>query len=251
MFYYYGAKHSNAHRYPAPKHDLIVEPFAGSAGYAVYHLIHGNADRAILVEKDPRVVALWHRLLAMTPDEVRSIPIPAIGEKTDDFFVMTAATGNAVAKCRQMTVTSRMPRIVEFQKDRVAVALAAIGGRVEVIEGDYSIAPDVEATWFIDPPYQVQPLKGNSAKTVWPQGQGYRPGCQASDLDFIKLAEWCKAREGQVLVAEQRGADWLPFLPMLGRSKDSQGRRKQEMLWTNGTASAADQVELWTDEATA
>jgi hypothetical protein len=47
-FVYYGGKWRAAPRYPAPRHDVIVEPFAGSAGYALrYH-----ERKIILVEKD-------------------------------------------------------------------------------------------------------------------------------------------------------------------------------------------------------
>ena len=34
---YFGSKVSTAHKYPAPKHDLIIEPFAGGAGYSLCH----------------------------------------------------------------------------------------------------------------------------------------------------------------------------------------------------------------------
>jgi hypothetical protein len=55
---------------------------------------------------------------------------------------------------------------------------------------------DREATWFIDPPYQNQP-----------KAYAY----DADAVDFQKLGEWCKSREGQVIVCENTGADWLPF----------------------------------------
>lgn len=69
----------------------------------------------------------------------------------------------------------------------------------ELIEGDYSLAPDVEATWFIDPPYQHVTY-------------GYRAARRA--LNFAELAEWCQARRGQTIVCEEDSADWLPFTPL-------------------------------------
>lgn len=56
MFYYYGAKAALAAAYPQPTRRVIIEPFAGSAAYSVGALIAGTADRAVLIEKDPRVV---------------------------------------------------------------------------------------------------------------------------------------------------------------------------------------------------
>ena len=88
MFYYYGGKRRLARFYPAPQHDVIVEPFAGSAAYALRHLDPSTrareVKRVILVEKDQRVVDMWKRLLAMDPAELLKFPIPKAGERTDD-----------------------------------------------------------------------------------------------------------------------------------------------------------------------
>ena len=83
----------------------------------------------------------------------------------------------------------------------------AAKAKVDVRLGDYRSAPDLEATWFVDPPYQ--PTRG--MKTG--QGLGYAPGCTSRELDYGELAEWCRSRRGQVIVCEQEGADWLPFRP--------------------------------------
>jgi site-specific DNA-adenine methylase len=235
MFYYYGGKRSIVDLYPRPMHPVIVEPFAGGAAYAVHHLVRGNADSAILIEKDPRVAALWQRLLAMTPDEVRTLPIPEAGSTTSDFLYMTAATSNAVSRCRQMTVTTRMPEIIRSMLRRAADVLPYLAGRVEVRLGDYTDAPDVEATWFVDPPYQPHPVKANSARTSYPQGMGYAKGCDSASIDFADLAAWCKERKGQVIAVEQDGADWLPFRPLISR-QDSLGVKKREVVWLGGSS---------------
>lgn len=233
MFYYYGGKSSVVSRYQRPVHDTIVEPFAGSAMYSVFHLMRRNAERVILVEKDPRVVELWQRLLAMTPDDVLALPIPAVGERTTDFLYMTAATSNAVGKSTTITISERMPYIIGVMLKKIAYALPHVKGRVEVIEGDYRAAPDIEATWFIDPPYQLHLAKGNSTKTALPQGMGYGKGCDSSTINYADLADWAMARRGHVIVVEQEGADWLPFTPMV-KTRDSQGDKKREMVWESG-----------------
>ena len=92
MFYYYGAKARYASKYPPPRHRIVIEPFAGAAGYSLYHLKHGNINGAILIEKDPRVVELWNRLLRMTPEQVLALEPPSVGEWTDDFLWMSAST---------------------------------------------------------------------------------------------------------------------------------------------------------------
>jgi hypothetical protein len=55
-FRYFGGKKALARHYPAPLHNRIIEPFAGSAGYSLWH---ATADtEVILVERDARL-GLW------------------------------------------------------------------------------------------------------------------------------------------------------------------------------------------------
>jgi site-specific DNA-adenine methylase len=227
VFYYYGGKRSLARFYDAPAFPVIVEPFAGSAAYSLFHL--ASVELVLLVEKDPRVAEVWRRLLSMTPKDVLAMPIPEVGEQTSDFLFMTVATSNGVAVSKRMTVTPRMPREIRRQMEQIARVLPMVKAKVRLIEGDYRDAPNIEATWFIDPPYQPTRVGGASN----PQGMGYARGCSAAELDFEdRLGEWVVTRRGQVIVCEQEGADWLPFRP-LARRTDSIGKRRAEVVWTN------------------
>jgi len=114
--------------------------------------------------------------------------------------------------------------------------LAKLTGSVtwRVIEGDYSEAPDIEATWFVDPPYHVSGARASKAergRVRYPNG--------ADDIDYPALARWCRSRRGQVIVCEQPGADWLPFRA-LGETQTVGDRRSGEVVWTNDTTSAGD-----------
>ena len=236
MFYYYGGKRRLAGFYPRPRHDVIVEPFGGSAAYALYHLDPARTaapvKRAIVVEKDPRVCETWERLLAMEPDELRSYPIPEVGARTEDFLLMTAAASNRIARTRSMLVTERMPTVIERMFRQIAELLPHAKGKVEVIKGDYRLAPDVEATWFIDPPYHVNGRPQS-------RGMGYAEECNSFSLDYEALAEWCRARRGQKIVCEQSGATWLPF-EHLRSARNSIGNKSDEVFWTD----PVDQLEL-------
>lgn len=228
VFYYYGAKARLAKHYPKPVYRTIVEPFAGAAGYSVHHVLAGAVDRLVLVEKDARVANLWRRLLLMSPEEILAYPEPLVGSWTNDFFVMTAATSNALARCRGFKVTPRTLDVFASMRRRVArVRLAMERVTVEVIEDDYRSAPDLEATWFIDPPYRVQ---GHLNKTVYPQGMGYKSGCDSRSVNYMELAHWCRERKGQAIVCEHRGADWLPFRPLY-ETTDGLGQPKSEVVW--------------------
>ena len=41
-FAYYGAKHELARKYPRPRYPLIIEPFAGAAGYSCHWAHRGT-----------------------------------------------------------------------------------------------------------------------------------------------------------------------------------------------------------------
>jgi hypothetical protein len=146
---------------------------------------------------------------------------------------MTAAASNALAGCRGFSVTPRAVEVFGMLKRKVAKALPRCAGRVEIVHDSYEAAPDIEATWFIDPPYAPVNI---TTKTGNPKGQGYGSGCQASDIDFSRLAEFAGTRRGQVIVCEQAGATWLPFTPLYGHV-DSLGKAKTEVVWLNDSES--------------
>jgi 16S rRNA G966 N2-methylase RsmD len=86
----------------------------------------------------------------------------------------------------------------------------------EIKLGSYDELENVEATWFIDPPYEFG---------------GHEYKCSNKNIDFDKLAEWCKERNGQAIVCENTKATWLPFKPM----KEMQGTmfKTTEAIWSN------------------
>jgi len=233
VFYYYGGKTRSAGRYPAPLHTLIVEPFAGSAGYGIHHLRRDPSLHLLLVEKDPEIAALWRRILLMTPEEIEEWPIPAVGEDTRDRFVILAAASNGASQCRRMRVSERVHKEASRQRRKVSEAMRLCGGRVEIIEGDYTLAPDVPATWFIDPPYQIP--ADYSGKASRPAGMGYATGCNTASTDYPALADWIMGRQGQVIACEYATATWLPFRK-LNDTANTIGRRYAEGIFTRGGA---------------
>jgi hypothetical protein len=85
-----------------------------------------------------------------------------------------------------------------------------------VIEGDYSVAPDIEATWFVDPPYERA-------------GRYYVHGSRG--IDYARLAAWCRARRGQAIVCEAAGATWLPFRALGSFHSSPASKRSEEAVW--------------------
>lgn len=228
FFGYYGAKWILSPWYPAPRHRRLVEPFAGSACYALTY-----PDREVwLVEAYPVVAAIWRYLIAVSEREILELPDLAEGQSVADLAVPQEARwliGYCLrkAQARPGLTPSAWMRAHRWRgfwgpawRARIARQLSAIR-HWRVVEGDYTAAPDGPATWFVDPPYS----RG---------GEHYAHGSRR--LDYGALADWCRSRPGQVIACEAAGADWLPFAPLRSvRSAASRGRvgRSHEIVWLN------------------
>ena len=216
FFTFYGGKWRAAPRYPTPLHDTIVEPFAGAAGYAVRH----HQRQVILCEKDPEIAALWRYLIAVNRREIEELPLIRLDQSVDDLRVTPEArtligfwlNKGAASACKTPGAWMREGlRPKSFWGPEIRSRIAGQVDRIShwhVIEGGYDNAPNVEATWFIDPPYEGA-------------GKLYRHSSKS--IDFSVLGDWCLARRGQVMVCENDGADWLPFEPFL-EIKSTEGR---------------------------
>lgn len=232
FFSYYGAKWRVAPTYPAPVHAHIVEPFAGSAGYALRY-----PSRAVtLIDADEIIVGTWSYLISATEQEIRALPLwDGSWNTVDDLDLPQEArwligwwlNKGAASPRKQPSAWMRQglrPRSMwgEAVRERIASQQQFIR-HWRVLHGDYTLAGDIgPATWFIDPPYQEA-------------GRHYRHGSRA--IDYERLSEWCRSRPGQAIVCEQAGADWLPFSEhMIAKGTEGSGRsgRSAEVVWTGG-----------------
>ncbi len=229
---YYGGKWLAAPRYPAPSYGLIVEPFAGAAGYACRY-----PDRdVLLIDADPIIAGLWAWLIGATPADVLDIPNVPEGGTVDDIDVPQPARwlvgfwlsqGSAQPKKRP-TAWARNPDVGgqgwggwgATSRSRVAAWVPRIK-HWRVHHGSYTDAPDVPATWFVDPPYQTK------------AGRHYRH----SDVDHAALGRWCRQRLGQVIACDQEGADWLPWTGRITtRSARAADRVSREVVYHRNSA---------------
>jgi hypothetical protein len=226
LFRFFGSKWTLAPHYPPPRFPIIVEPFAGGAGYSTrYH-----RRQVVLVERDPKIAELWRWLIAAKPDDIRDLPLLEPGDAIPE-----TVTGGArwligfwcaltTAHPQNVLVPSSARVPTAFWNRRVRERTAQSVGAIKhwtVIEGDYSDAPDVEATWFVDPPYQGA-------------GRFYTHGSGA--IDFSALSRWSRTRRGQVMVCENVGADWMPFRPFRvghAATRGSVARNTHEAIWSN------------------
>lgn len=209
FFTYYGGKHRATKFYPRPVKNRIIEPFAGSAGYSLNYPDH----EVILLDKDPVIVSTWRYLIDATEEEILSLPDLNIDQTVDDLDIPEGAKyligwwlnkGSAQPKKRPSTFAALYPEGGPYWGNRVRNRIASQLPFIRhwVIEqGSYeSLSANIEATWFIDPPYIEA-------------GKHYRHG--SSGIDYEQLSEWCRSRSGQVIVCEADGASWLPFRPLI------------------------------------
>lgn len=218
MFSYYGSKAKVIDLYPSPKHGKIIEPFAGSARYALKYF-----DRdVLLVDQYEVIVRIWKWLQQASPKDITGLPTLPAGAtiNRDDFDCIEQAwlmgfIIQAAVNAPRLTVSSFGAKNLPRQKKYIAKNLFKIK-HWQIIHGTYSEIPNQPATWFIDPPYQYG-------------GEYYVKSNK--HLNYQELAGWCQAREGQAIVCENTKADWLPFSPM--REMQGTTYRTTEAIWSN------------------
>src|ERR1700690_625849 len=230
---YYGGKYRAAPRYPKPLMPTIVEPFAGAAGYSLRY----PERQVILVEKNAIVADLWAYLIGVSEAVIRSIPADVTDIDDLPSWVPTPARSlvgwwfNSATVSPRKSLSIGLIRLAEMgrkfggwteaTRERVASQVSAIR-HWKVIQGDYSMSPDVTATWFIDPPYN------NSAGAYYPNGP--------LDIDYAQLAAWCRTRPGDVIVCENEGAQWLDFRHFALLKPGVNGKGSSEVIWTSGAS---------------
>lgn len=209
-FSYYGGKGMISGLYPEPLYKTIIEPFAGGAAYACRWYQHN----VILYDINPIVCDIWGfirqkksiKLMDCVPInvdpgdklseiiDISSIPNGMAWFLRSAVNVGTMGIGSRKAK-EFNTITKLAAKNWHHNTiDKVRYWHPRIQ-HWKIINGSYIDCPDVNATWFIDPPYN------NVA--------GARYLC--NDIDHNHLGNWVRKRKGQIIVCENSGAGWLPF----------------------------------------
>ena len=222
LFPYLGGKTRIARRYPAPRYSLIIEPFAGGAAYSLCHACRHPRLAVHLNDMNADVMRVWRFIQQADPRAITALPNLAVGAKiadiphlSDEERLLLGLWANTVAGgrlCQQVSGWSR--KAWHARKIGLARTVSLLR-HWQITFGDYLMLENVEATWFIDPPYQGF--------------VGYTHG--GSGVDYARLAEWCRARRGQVIVCEREGAAWLPFTPLV-RTRGQTNTPYWEMIYT-------------------
>ena len=223
FFTYYGGKWRIAKHYPSPKYSTIIEPFAGSAGYS----LHYHDLNVRLYDIDPIICGIWDYLIKASSSDILQLPlnIKHIDEANVcqeakwliGFWLNKACSQPAKQPSLWMRQGLRPNSFWSAAiRDRIASQIDSIK-HWKIEQKSYKEIENIEATWYIDPPY-------------------YRSGklYKFNLIDYKDLGEWSMARNGQIMVCEQDGADWLPFVPFreIKTTEGAHGKAKgKEVVW--------------------
>jgi hypothetical protein len=227
FFSYYGAKYTSAAHLGAPRRDLVIEPFAGSACYST----RWNARCVRLYDVSPEICDLWDFLINSSIADIASIP-----DEFKDFDQVEALPRGAQLLCRFWIAKGRAEpskKISPWYRQwhnatDCRVWSAAVKDRIikqkpnikawTIDHLSWDKVPMVEGHWHVDPPYN------NNAGSRYP----------FSKVDFSALGSWCQKLPGSVDVCENVGADWLPFTHLCD-VVSARGRRSgavsKEAVW--------------------
>jgi len=219
MFSYYGSKSRIARFYPAPKHDILIEPFAGSARYA---LEHWQKD-VWLYDVNPKIVAVWQYLIAATERDILGLPDMVVGQTIPvslsdaERWLMGFCIGRGDHSPRQKAGqwNSWISDGHQASRKRIAETVCRVK-HWHIEQASYDSLPNGKATWFIDAPYECG-------------GSRY----DYTGINYEHLGNWCKERQGQTIVCEAEGAQWLPFKPFRTQSTGYGTTQHSEVVWTN------------------
>lgn len=192
---FYGAKYNLAAKYPIPKNNTIIEPFAGSAQYSLLHY----TKNVHLYDIDENICMVWDYLINSKKNDLKRLTLDfeciddLQGYTQEEKVLLGFWCGKAISR------PNKKPSKFALHKNTADYRKRAIN-QVQYIRHwkikkcSYNEIPNTNATWFIDPPY----LFG---------GKYYR----YSKIDYQHLSTWCKNRKGISIVCENNHADWLPF----------------------------------------
>ncbi len=221
MWSYYGAKTNIVKYYPRPKLHKIIEPFAGSARYALEYF---ECD-VLLVDKYDVIIKIWKWLQQCSPSDILGLPRFKSGQNINEFtydceeqrLLIGFLVGFGFESPRK-TATPRLrnrPNAMNYTIKRIAAQLYKIK-HWTIQQGSYEDIPNQIATWFIDPPYEF-------GGHVYPHSN--------KKINYSSLAEWSRDRKGQVIVCENTKATWMDFKPMIQHQVLS--GKNYEAIWTN------------------
>lgn len=218
MFSYFGGKTKLAKYYPDPQYNIIIEPFAGSAQYSLY----GERWKkdVLLYDKNIKIVEIWQYLLNASSKDILELPEPLQKSDIRDYQFPCRGARNLIynlcsgGSCHFGNKTGKYGN-VHTSKIRIAKNLYKIK-HWQIFHEDYRNIPNLKATWFIDPPYQIM---------------GYR--YPIHDIDYSTLLHWSLSRLGEIIICENTQSTWCPNLKPIKLYRGIKNTTVEALLYKN------------------
>lgn len=227
LFPYYGAKWRSAGYYPEPLFATIREDLCGAAGYSLMW-----RKKSVLADTSPHIAAAWGFLLKAPIADIAALPgsVASVDEVPAEARALVGFWLNPGSSTPKRTASTRANPNAPFYfagsvwsertKSRLVDEIQSVrelGWTFERRDWRDAKEPSELCTYFYDPPYEIA---GKHYTSKWTKS------------DYADLATHCLklAKAGhQVIVCENAGASWLPFVPLHryhGSRKDS-----EEVIW--------------------
>jgi len=205
MFSYYGTKKKLAKHYPSPSYDTIIEPFCGAAMYSLHE--NNWEKNVILYDKYDKIFLAWDYLINHAEvSDIKDLPDLFEGLHLDSIQISPAEKAllgfyaNPSSAVPKKTVSARGAKSWERHQKYLIDNLHKVK-HWKIYQDTYLNIDNIEATWFIDPPYQFG-------------GQYYHSSASNKLMDYDELREWSLKRKGEIIVCENSKADWMDFKPL-------------------------------------
>lgn len=220
MWSYYGTKKAIAEYYPKPMCNIIIEPFCGAAQYSLFG--DNWQKKVLLIDRYDVIIDLWNYLIQAKESDILSLPEMNYGDKIDNHTQLCKEEKYLIGFSINSGSAQPKKTVKKFNSwPRTKLYIASNLYKIRHWEakiGAFYSAPDIDATWYIDPPYQFG-------------GEYYR--YSNKNIDYGYLSSWCQKRKGQVIVCENTKAEWLPFSPLV--KMNGQLHETMEAIWYKQT----------------
>lgn len=207
MWSYYGSKSKIINYYPSPKYSKIIEPFAGSARYALKYF-----DRDILlVDKYDVIIKIWKYLQQCSPKDIIGLPTLSKGKSISDFNL---SEDESLFLGMLAGVSSTQPR------NKISYFASSKNGNKNIFK--------VIASHL----FKIKHWEIKLGSFTEIENQNANAYVMSNKLiNFKELSDWCINRQGQTIVCENTKADWMNFNPII-KQKGSLNTTT-EAIWTN------------------
>ncbi len=229
MFRYFGKKGLNIKYYQKPEKGLmIIEPFCGTSSYACsFH------QRAVWINDSYiAIYDIWKWIQQASRKDILDLPQLPYGSSINKCTQLSMPEKLILGFCNQwasvrphdFVTRASIPALQSLKRKLIGLC-----GGIDhwlITNLDYREIPNQKACWFIDPPYKYT-------------GESY----SESEINYKKLARWCRERHGQVQVCENDKAKWLPFSNLFEFVSQG-GTKRVESVWTNFNDSGSTKLKL-------